>query len=313
MHKILTHSHKPGLSQLATIHLFYDVVSLLVFLASIIPTIILLRIYWVTKIEEYLYLGMTTFLGIGAYLLLLLAKLDMGSRVDMILSKIFVFALLNLALFIFLYSVKLRWNTPPKAYLMLFIIPYIVLSLLTILGKEMDQKGSDNTLFGTLSLDKDITNGSNFYYPHGFSFEVGDIIIVSSSYLYLVFIYLFLVQGQKVFMYFQSYSGKQKSVENHVRRIWIFGSTFMWLSAIFTLPGLGLPIVWWSATAIFFIILNYISIKYPDFVIVSNHQILRAVRLYDQIDVTTPKTQVFGMDKLKDYLDTIKPILEIND
>ncbi len=270
-----------------------DVVSAIII---IIPSTILLKHYFKTKLGDFRLFAMFFILGgLGLFMVSLSGIYEL-----LILEQLRQWIFSTMIFVLFLHSVKILWEKPPKIIWYTGVIWYTVLMLLGLFFEIFDQPPDKAKV---LFLELPHTFSGTHPFGAGVKTEGGTIILSSSYnqlwYLFLIFTLVLLI-----------YSYIKVNPFNPTKRIIL--AKKLWLAAwisygLYAVIGIGLNFLFDLGNIFILLavlIVGYIAFRIPEAMLISEIQILRAFDLYNKVnDLTTEEEKSeFGMSKLVDYL-----------
>lgn len=268
---------------------------------GIFPSILLIKLYFKTKISDYLLFGLFFITGIGVLILDPIA----GITNELIFYQLHHILIDTAFLILFIHACRMIWKKIPKYILVSGIGYYLVLFILTSLWQVMTQPPTAVVIFITLP------HSYSTYYPAGAGLRINGVIIYSTAFRYLGECYrLFSLS-----FLFYAYYFKTKTVANegdektrNVRRIWLLVwllflihtfSLFPWFP--FSYEGVYLVI---AAILIF-----YITFFLPEGLLLSQVQLTRILPLYHFIIQQSEKNPSNStVDSIRKYLSLINDI-----
>lgn len=239
------------------------------------PSIYLLKLYFKTKISDYLLFGLFFIDGIGVLILDPLA----GYFNLLILYQLHHIAIDTAFLILFIHACRMIWKKIPKFVLGIGIGYYVVLFILTALWQLIPQPPAAVVLFITLP------HSYSTYYPAGAGLRINEVIIYSTAFRYIgEFFRLFSLS-----FLFYAYYFKTKTIVHegdkqtkNIRRIWLI-IWFLFLIHTFSLfPWFPFPYegVYLVIAAI---LIFYITFFFPEGLLLSSVQLTRILSLYNFI------------------------------
>lgn len=285
---------------------FTDWLWLLTALLALLPLKVLFTHYSRTRIKEYLFLFFAIFSTFLIVFFLAYSKLTIDiPLLNLVMYQGFLLGCASIPLFIFLYVIRIRWETPPKLLLSLVFFWFFLLVVLTLFSRLMSQPDAAPVLI----WDNLRQHSYSFFHPNGVGLTTSTgIIIYASSFPLLGLFFALAVECLKIYIYVRTELVLPTDHKlRRVRILWIVSACILAICYIFLLPWSYNEIFALIAVILFYIVLNYIVIRYPEYVLISSVQLIRARNLYDKISSlqTSAEIQEFGLKSLVDYLKSI--------
>ncbi len=278
----------------------------LIFIIAILVAVLLLYYFKLTKIYDYLLIGLTFIFG--ALYNLFFALLKINYPMDRLLHyQILHFLLLTIQFQFFIYAVRIKWSQPPKLltgfgvawYLTLvaFITQYQLVELPSTIswGTIILQKTEDETIGGVFIL----SNGTILF---GWGFDL----FLS---LYRIFAFSLLL-----YFYLQFNVNLEDESVKRSAQLWIVANTLYLLPelikvpfhlSVYFLPNVRIIIS--LITLLALLNVSYIAIRHSEAFLLSSVQLLRAAKLYQLVinkELTT-NTVRFGMKGIIEYMEQL--------
>lgn len=240
-------------------------IGLVVSLTALLPTWILTRKFLQTGVQDYLLFA---FLALVSFLVMV------SDPVAGITELLAVIQLHNIAidvayLLMFLHALKFRWNTPPKMLGLVGVGWFLLLSCLTLSWEPFTQPQSVEW-FGLI-----IPHSFSGYYPIGAGIKFEETIIYSSAFRLIGDSYRLFVLGIVFAIYLVTPLIEDSDEYNKIKRVWLVIWLMFLVHAVLLFP-------WFAITELVNIFLliagalvTYITVKYPDAMLLTNEQILR--------------------------------------
>ncbi|MFW9996722.1 MAG: hypothetical protein ACFFD4_32065 [Candidatus Odinarchaeota archaeon] len=261
------------------------------------PSLVSIRNYYKVKTSDYLALFgifFVTFINTAFNFTRTLLEIDMGSPLTYnIINSLFYLAIF----FIFIHALLLRWSWKKKPAIIWFGgITWFVFVFIDRLF-----------LFtGATFIDTVITNNAVESFP-----LLGTIRLVVdsiSSYGIIVITGILMVYAYLTFT-----PARLTKRTRMVRRLFMIGSTVMVLWGIVSM--IFYLLTWWSLVSmasfitqmIAWSLLAYAAIRYPEAMLISKVQLLRAEVLYQRAKNMDLQDEMMNPDRIMDYLKDIPP------
>lgn len=273
-----------------------DIVSAII---MIIPSVILLKHYFKTWLIDYLRFAIFFILAsLGLFLVTLSGIYEL-----LILEQLRHWILTSMVFILFLHSIKILWEKPPRVIFYLGVIWYAFLMILGIFFKIFQQPHDKAKV---LFLELPYTFSGTHPFGAGVKTEGGNIII-SSSYGQLWYLFLIFVNILLIYSYIKVIPINPTKRIILARRLWLIA----FISYLFyAVIGIGLNLLFDLANIFILLavlIVGYIAFRLPEAMLISEVQILNAFDLYDKIrDLTTDEKRAeFGLSQLVNYIQSL--------
>lgn len=280
---------------MAEIVTIFDLTSSII---MIIPSTILLKNYFKTKLIDYLYFALFFIFGSLGLLAVSLSKF----YELLILEQLRQWLLVTAIFLLFLHTVKILWDKPPKIIWYSGVIWYALLMFLTFFFKIFDQPDKAKVLF----LELPHTFSGTHPFGAGVQTENG-IIIISTSFNQLFNLYFLLIMVLLNYAYIKVKPISPTKRIIRAKRLWLVA----WISfLIWAVIAIGINFLFEIGNMfilITMIIIAIIAFTIPEAMLISEHQILHAIDLYNRINElrTEKQKDEFGMPELVKYIQSL--------
>lgn len=273
-------------------------------LIGIFPSFYLFRLYFKTKITDYLLFGL--FFVDGILVLILDPIAGISNR--LIFYQLHHISIDTAFLILFIHASRMIWKKVPKLVLFSGLSYYIILFILTSLWQVTHQDPTAIVLFIRLP------HSYSTYYPNGAGLVINNIVIYSTAYRYIGEFYRLF----SLTFLFYAYYFKTKPIvmdSDHkiqkVRRIWLLIWSLFLLHSLSLFPWFPFPYEGFYLV-IAAILIFYITFFLPEGLLLSSVQITRILPLYSFIlnqSEKNPSNTTVG--SIKKYLSLITDIDEL--
>ncbi len=269
----------------------------------IIPSALLLRYYAITHVLDYLIFAFVfIFVSINQFSSYIMIEYPR----NVILNQIVTSSYILVYLFIYFHAIRLNHEKSPKLLWLLGFIPYMILQILIMFYKTDGLPKTANLFVFTMhNVDS---------YEVGVGFKTGNIILMGQGFDYLISIYRIFTLLYAIYAYFNTKIAVSDNRLQIVRYLWItigvltMGRPFMYLFDLFTnLEFSQLTRSSFDLFAIF--VIPFIIIRYPEYVLISKTQLIRAAYLYKKvksININQTSTQT-DIDQIYKYIRNLPP------
>ena len=261
---------------------------------GIIPSIILLKLYFQTKIPDYLLFGLFFIDGIFVLVLDPIA----GITDILIFYQLHHISIDTAFLILFIHACRMTWKKIPNKILFMGIGYYLVLFIMTLMWQKFQQPAYATVIFIYLP------HSFSTYYPNGAGLMINNVIIYSTAFRYIgefyrMFALIFLFNAY----YFKTkhFLREADPKIQRARKIWLLIWFMFLLHTIslfpwFEIQDLGIFLVF-SAILIF-----YISFFLPEGLLLSSVQVTRILPLYKFIKEQAENHPNTTVDSINTYL-----------
>lgn len=301
-----------------------QLLGLILAIIGIYPSILLIRLYFNTRITDYLLFGLFFLDGIAVLILDPIA----GITNNLIFFQLHHISIDTAYLILFIHACRMTWKRIPRTILFMGVGYYVLLFIMTLSWHVFTQPSYATVIFLYLP------HSYSTYFPRGAGLTFNGVIIYSSGFRYIGEFYrIFSLSFLFYAYYFKTRRlAKDDTYDNKIkkaRKIWLVIWTLFFLQALFLFPWIELldPFIHGSVfetilnifnlfIGIFLVVagilLFYISFFLPEGLLLSNVQITRIIPLYGYIQEQTEKTHNSTIETLEDYLTVLKNIDEID-
>lgn len=271
---------------------------------SLIPSFILLKQYIKTSIVDFLLFS-GVFFSVTATCF---SSIFADATNILFFFQLHRWALVFTFLFFFLHGSRILWTRTPTVIWYIGIIWFAILVFLILFWEIIPQEDTAFVLF------MEMPHGPNQFHPKGAGLKTpGGVILNSSSHRLLSDLYSLYTAGILGYTYIKIKPIHPTKKIVITKRLWLI----IW-SLVFVYGILGLPWVFHFLSSIissfstirFLLILiaevlsAFIAIMIPESMLISQTQVLRAQKLYKQVQQFHSKQEIkeFGMESLVEYL-----------
>ena len=282
------------------LQLSFDQVSIIIIgTISIIPAFILFKQYLKTRIFDFLLFSIVFFsVTIDGYCEIIVSFVN-----NLFLFQFFGFFYNVILLSFFLHSTRLIWVKTPKIVFITGILWFIFIDVLILFWQLLPFETNSHLLF----LDIPLSYSS--FYPLGAGVTFDGFTILSWNQRLLILGYLLYSSSLLLYGYLRIKPVVPSNTILKIKNLWIIVWTLVLLYSIFSLPWFYslLPI---RIELIFILIAEslsaYIAIVYPESMLISHAQIIRAEEFYSKIrSITIEDRQYLSLDSLVNYVNSL--------
>jgi len=276
-----------------------QMINLVVSLILLIPAILLFRNYQITGIGDYLLFSVVFFastIGASASVLVTISP-------KLIFYQLNV-GMLNLTFYLlFLHGIRLKYSSFRSAKFSAILGLAYLIFLTILIGFWKIQTQPDKAFIIFTEMRASTAPG----FPHGAGIKFNGHILYSTSYYLLGLVFWIFVIAYLLWAYLTV--EVVNPTENIVRakKLWILAWSIELLWAIFLLPIFPQIELINLMIIVSNLLILYIALKYPESLLLSNDQLVRAQGLFDRIIAMEDQEEKddFGMDSLVNYLQSI--------
>ncbi|MFW9995336.1 MAG: hypothetical protein ACFFD4_25085 [Candidatus Odinarchaeota archaeon] len=294
-----------------------DLIKVLISSSCLIPIPLLYLLYRRTGIADYLiFAGVFLTLSASVSLAILAPKTN-----NMIFWQLRHISMYVSHLLIFFHAIRLAWGKYPRYLTAMMITWFTVLVVLTLLWKPMlNERGI--FLFWEMnphSLETIIGTGGSELPEMGAGFVINGIIILSTSHPQLAYGFYFVAASTYLYVILTQKPAIPTSRITTAKRLWILIGTINFFAT-------GL-LLFWPFSVTFelavslviaeLILIAVVALKYPESILITYTQIVRARKLFEDVRNDSGKQIqeiVFvqsGITSLNEYLKSIpKSLME---
>ena len=282
-----------------------ELLGLILAFVGIFPSILLLKLYFQTKITDYLLFGLFFLDGIMVLVLDPIA----GITNNLIFFQLHHLSIDFAFLLLFIHACRMTWKRIPRSVLFIGFSYYLILLFMTLLWQNFTQPEFANVIFINLP------HSFSSYFPEGAGLKYNGIIIYSTAFRYIgeffrIFSLIFLFNAY----YFKSrpYLIESDNKIVRARQIWLL----IW--SLFLLHTLSLIFFPYSLVSIFLVIaavlIFYITFFLPEGLLISSVQLTRILPLYSFILKQTEKNpHNTTIESISTYLTILNNLDEYED
>ncbi len=270
---------------------------------GIFPSILLIRLYFKTKITDYLLFGLFFIDGI---LVLILDPLA-GLTNELILFQLHHISIDTAFFILFIHASRMIWKKTPKIVFATGLGYYLILFIMTALWRLSIQPPTADVLFITLP------HSYSTYFPKGAGLVINGVIIYSTAYRYIGEFYrLFSLSFLFYAYYFKTkpFINEEDSKIKNVRRIWLLVWSLFLLHTLSLFPWFPFPYegIYLVIAAI---LIFYITFFLPEGLLLSSVQLTRILPLYNFILSQSEKNPSNStVESIRKYLSLINDLHE---
>ncbi|MHA2501908.1 MAG: hypothetical protein ACXAE3_03480 [Candidatus Kariarchaeaceae archaeon] len=275
---------------------------LIVFIAlaavGLLPTFLLYRYYYYTRILDYFLMGTAFIISLAQVFVIVLLEIRPQT---LILFQINDFLYSLFIIMFLIHAMRIKWDRPPRMLLWGSVIWYLVVTIPIFFYQfvELPEEGWVGFLF--------LRNTSILETAQ--MFAIGDIYIIGRGFEFYVHafrVYVVLV------MFYTYYDTKSTAELMHVvnsRRIFLLAIFF---AAVFPIIAMGemlrlwtiLSLIEWHIFDLFtFVLVAIITVRYPETLLISKTQIIRALSLQKSVESADPRISSI---EAKNYLEAVR-------
>lgn len=288
-------------------------VYLFISLFCIFPTILLLRYFKMTHVWDYLiFAGVFISISINQFF----SNIIIDNPTNIIVNQIVTSSYILVYLFIYLHVIRLQSEKPSRKVWLLGVVPYVILQMMILFYQRVDLPQNTNFLYFTMhNVDS---------YQNGVAFTFKGNVLMGQGYDYLISIYRIFILIYAILIYFRVKTASRDTRLKTVRYLWIIIGTFtmgrplMYLLDLFTKIDFD-PFTRISFDIFAIVLIPFIIIKYPEYVLISNSQLIRASYLYSQVRArsisqhsTNQETFYHDPELIYEYIRSLQPDLMKN-
>lgn len=266
---------------------------------AIFPCLVLFKVYSKTKILDFLifslFWGLGLFVGTTNILVTLTNKLIYYQLFEIFFDFWFILLLLH--------ALRLNREHISLKILILALIYWLFLFILVINWKIFSQPHDATVIFIKLPH-----NYSSFF-PSGAGFQINGIIVYSSGFRMLGDYFRIAIIIYLLISYYKLNPALNIKSTLKVKKLWIFTwLLFLVWNAINLLP---IPSSYPTGLFLFVIgiLIMYLSLKYPESMVLSQAQSLRVLKLYDLVNTDKIISNI-EKDGYEPFLNYIKSIYQ---
>lgn len=246
----------------------------LAILSIFYPIYILYKLYSKTKILDFL---------LFSWFFILSLVIGFSNILGGLTDQLFFYQLFEITfdfwyIILLIHALRLKSKRVSKLILGCSLVYFLFLLILVIFWKTFPQPDSAVVIFVTLKH-----NYSSFY-PNGAGFKVNNIIIYSSGFRMLGDLFRLVISSYLLYLYLKLKPILKVPQILKARKLWIVA----WI--VFLIWNILIALPFSSSTPLglillsFAILVTYISWRYPESMVISQAQSIRAMQLYDLID-----------------------------
>lgn len=268
-------------------------ISLWIGVMVLIPAARLIQLYVSTKIIDFVLFA-------GFFITIFFSAV--GNFFGLLTDNIIFYQIHHISIYIgflclFLHTVRIKWETPPKIIWAIGISWPIIIILFILMWEPMQQPDEAYVVF------MDMKRSSSSYFPNGAGLVTSDdTVIYSSGHAGIGLAYFIFVSLVLLYVYITLEPATEFRKIRLVRKLWII----IW----FNLLSWSIMIMPWmqffeynnGIILIGLLLVAYITFRIPEGVLITQIQILRALNLYNIIEKERTNSSII---ELKDYLDRI--------
>lgn len=277
---------------------------LVVSLAVLYPAYKLFQLYSQTKILDFLLFAIFFICGTLTGLTNILVGLTDALLFNQLFEIIFDFWYVA----ILIHALRIRKPKVSKVILGVGISYYLFLVLLILFWQNFNQPNTATVLFITLRH-----NYSSFY-PLGAGLKFNNIIIYSSGFRMLGDVFRLVISIYLILTYISIKPVLKTQQIIKAKKLWLIA----WVLFLIWNIVIMFPLQPSFPVGIFFVLITvlflYITWKYPESMVLSQAQIVRAIELYDLVNTTKKieTIQNIGLESFSDYIKTVYEKIEID-
>ncbi len=273
-----------------------------VFVLSMFPVILLFRYYRRTKILDYLLFCLVFVSVMVAQISDFRINIQSSVELAQIIDSTHAFVYL----FLFIHALRMKWEEAPRVLWYLGIIWFSVIQFSIIFYEYIELTEDPTVLFTKMRTDKTIpdlyalsTQSGLIIMGNGYRF----LFISFRIYVLIIFTYAYLTISELIIY----------ERVKQVKFLWIFASGSVTLNSLLKL---GHSLFIWNLpefivgdilNLISFLAIAIVSTKYPEGVLLSQVQVIRALSLYKKVNAFNLKEKKeFGMSYLILYLNQLE-------
>lgn len=275
--------------------------------AGVVPSVKLVKYYRLTKIIDYLLMAMAFIIAICE--IVVIELLNTG-HTDLIIYQLNDFLYPTFILMFLIHGFRLKWKRPPNVLLIISAIWYALLIVCIFFYKLDTLPNHGKVMFMNMknTSTRDV----------GAVFKINGVIIMGRGFEFLAHgfrVYSIIIL---LFAYWGTTNYANMIKVRTARRIFIIS---LISSLVFPIVLMGEMLQVWNIAESFewhlfdlitFVGVAYISIRYPQTLLLSKTQIIRALEVLETIDAYPPDT--IEDNEIEDYLvlvsKTITDLLE---
>lgn len=268
---------------------------------GIFPSILLIRLYFQTKITDYLLFGLFFIFGI----LVLIFDPLAGVTDLLIFYQLHHFCIDTDFFILFIHACRMAWKKIPRPVLASGVIYYLVLVTMTLLWHKFEAPNlqPDNAVVIFFYLPHTFST----YFPNGAGLTFNNVIIYSTGFRYIGEFFRFFSLGFLFYAYYFKTKDIIKDADPKIRKarniwlsIWIMFllhtiSLFPWTE--FSLLGLFLILAG--------ILIFYITFFLPEGLLLSSVQVTRILPLYGFIRKQVEDHPNPVIENISNYLEVL--------
>ncbi|MHA2502900.1 MAG: hypothetical protein ACXAE3_08525 [Candidatus Kariarchaeaceae archaeon] len=197
-----------------------------------------------------------------------------------------------------LHAIRIRFDQPRKLMITLNLIYFSVLTIILFMWQLETQPDVGKVLFWEL------TYSSTNHHPKGAGFSLADGTIIYSTSHYLLGL-VYWIYSSLILLY--SYITTKPVFSSHRirrgRQLWVLTWSILLMWAILLLPWAPKTDLINSLLLLSLLLIVFLSIKYPESLLISQTQVIRALALYEKVNARI--VPEIGMDSLVEYLQNL--------
>lgn len=274
-------------------------------IAGILPSVILIKMYYRTKITDYLLFGLFFCDGI----LVLIFDVIAGIENQLLFFQLHHWTIDIAYLILFIHACRMVWKKIPRIVLYTGVIYYFILFIMTLLWQVFPQPDYGQFLIPGFY----VYHSFSTYFPEGAGLQINGIIIYSTGFRYIGEVYRLFCLSFLLYAYYFKARPFIKSLDEKIikaRKIWLFIWILFYLHALslffpfdFSLVGFILVIAG--------ILIFYIAIFLPEGLLLSTVQLTRILPLYNFIISQSEKNPGNAtIESIKSYLEILSKMDE---